>query len=48
MKTWTTKEEIEKSAAKAELKTEQDEIVKIQTYDLSLFLGRSYFVNDWT
>ena len=29
-----------------ELKAEQDKIVKLQTYDLSLFIGRSYFIND--
>ena len=31
---------------KAELKTEQDKIVKLQTYDLSFFIGQSYFFND--
>ena len=36
-KTWATK---------AELKTEQDKIVNLQTYDLSLFIGQSYFNND--
>ena len=35
-----------KSATTAELKEEQDKIVKPQTYDLSFFIGRSYFVND--
>ena len=30
---------------KAELKPKQDKIVKLQTYDLSLFIGQSYFVN---
>ena len=31
---------------KAELKAEQDKIIKLQTYDLSPFIGQSYFVND--
>ena len=31
---------------KAELKAELDKTVKLQTYDLSLFIGQSYFVND--
>ena len=35
-----------KWATTAELKEEQDKIVKPQTYDLSFFIGRSYFVND--
>ena len=30
----------------AESKTEQDKIVKLQTCDLSDFLGQSYFNND--
>ena len=33
-------------ATKAELKAKQDKIVKFQTYDLSLFIGQSYFFND--
>ena len=41
-----TKEEIKKSATKAELKVEQDKIVTLQTYDLSFFIGKSYFVDD--
>ena len=41
-----TKEEIKTLATKAELKAEQDEIVKIQTYDLGLFIGQSHFNND--
>ena len=39
----------EKTAAKKlfnEFKVKQDEIVKLQTYDLSLFIGQSYFVNN--
>ena len=39
-------EEIKTLATKAELKAEQDKIVKLQTYDLSLCIGQSYFVND--
>ena len=35
-----------KIAAKTESKAEQDKAVKLQTYDLSLFIGQSYFVND--
>ena len=40
------KEEMKIFARTAELKAEQDKIVKFETYDLSLFIGRSYFVND--
>ena len=36
---------VKKLAAKAELKAEQDKLVKLQTYDLSLFIGQSYFNN---
>ena len=46
IKTLATKEEIQKLAAKAELKAEQDKIVKLQTFDLSLFIGQNCFVND--
>ena len=46
MKTLKTKEEIKPLATKAELKAEQDKIVKLQTYDSSLFIGQSYFSND--
>ena len=31
---------------KEELKSEENKIVKLQTYDLSLFIGQSYFNND--
>ena len=41
-----TKEEIQKLVTTAEIKAEQHKIVKIQAYDLSLFIGQSYFVND--
>ena len=43
-KTLKTKEE-KKLPTRAELKPEQDKIVKLQTYDLSLFIGQSYFNN---
>ena len=46
IKTLATKEEIKTLAAKVKLKAEQDKIVKLQTYDLSLFIGQSYFTND--
>ena len=29
-----------------ELKSEQDKVVKLETLDLSIFFGQSYFVND--
>ena len=35
-----TKEEIKTLAIKAELKSEQGKIVKLQIYDLSLFIGQ--------
>ena len=38
---------VKKLAAKAELKAEQDKLVKLQTYDLSLFIGQRYFNNIW-
>ena len=38
--------EIKPLATKAELKIEKDKILKLQTYDLSLLIGQSYFVND--
>ena len=46
IKTLAKREEIKALATKAELNTEQNEIVKLQTYDLSLFIGQSYFNND--
>ena len=46
IKTLATKDQIKKWATKAEFKAEQDKIVKLQTYDLSLFIGQSYFVID--
>ena len=33
-------------ATTAELKAEQEKIVKHQAYDLSLFIGQGYFNND--
>ena len=44
--TLPTKEKIKTLATKAELKAEQDEIVKLQTYGSSLFIGQSYFNNN--
>ena len=44
IKNLATKEEIE--TTKTELKTQQYKIVKLQTYDLSLFISQTYFVND--
>ena len=46
MKTSITKEEIEKLAKNTELKTEQDKKVKLKTYDLNIFIGQKYFVNN--
>ena len=46
MKTSITKEEIEKLSKNTELKTEQDKIVKLKTYDLNLFIGQKYFVSN--
>ena len=40
------KEEIKKLATKAELKSEQDTIVRLQSHDLSLFVSKSYFIID--
>ena len=34
---------IKKLASKAELKAEQDKIVKLETYNLSYFLGKFFF-----
>ena len=33
-------------ATKAELKSQQDKIVKLQIYDLSYFLGKIFFGDD--
>ena len=33
-------------ATKAELKTEQDKIVKLEVFDSSYFLGKTFFGND--
>ena len=33
-------------ATKAELKPEQDKILKLQTHDLSYFLGKNFFGDD--
>ena len=45
IKILATKEEIKKLATKAGLKAEQDKIVKIETYDLGIFISKSYFIN---
>ena len=39
IETLATKEEIKKLPRKAESKAEHDKIVKLQTYNLSLFMG---------
>ena len=46
MKTLATKKEIKILAVKAKIKAEQDKMVKGQRYDLSLFIGQSYFNYD--
>ena len=46
MKALATKEEIKKLATKTELNAEQDKIIKIQTFDLSCFCGKSHFECD--
>ena len=46
MKALATKEEIKKLATKTELNAEQDKIIKIQTFDLSCFRGKSHFECD--
>ena len=43
IKALATKEEIKTLATKRELKAEQDKIVKLQTNELSLFIGQSYY-----
>ena len=35
-------------ATKAELKTEQDKVTKLQTFDSSYFRGKSHFEEDGT
>ena len=39
-------EKIKTLATKTELKTEKDKIEKLQTYDSSLFVDQSYFMNN--
>ena len=39
-------EEIKTLATNSELKAEKDETIKLERYDLSLFIGKSYFDND--
>ena len=43
IKTLATKDDIKTLATKTELNAEQDKIVKLLTYDLSIFIGQSYF-----
>ena len=38
-----TQEQIKKIATKTEFKAEQDKTVKLQKFDLSLFIGKHYF-----
>ena len=46
IKTLATKEEIKTLATKVELKAEKYKIITLQTSDLSLFIGQSYFNHD--
>ena len=46
IKTLVTEEEINTPATQAELKAEQDKLVKFQAFDLSRFIGQSYYIND--
>ena len=46
IKTLATKKDTKTLATKSESKPEQDKIVKLQTYDLSHFIGQSYTFND--
>ena len=36
----------DKNSSKGIIKAQQEKAVKLQTYDLNLFIGQSYFVND--
>ena len=46
LKRLAAKEEIKKLPTAAELKAQQDKIVNLQTYDLSLFISQSCFANN--
>ena len=46
IKTLAIKEEIKTFPAKAELKAEQDKIVKLETHGLSYFLDKKFFGDD--
>ena len=46
IKTLATKGEIKTLIAKAELKAEQDKIVKLETYGLSYFHGKKFVSDD--
>ena len=45
IKRLATKEEIKTLATKTKLKEEQNKIVKLQTYNVSLFISQSHFVS---
>ena len=36
----------DKNSSKEIIKAQQEKAVKLQTYDLNLFIGQNYFVND--
>ena len=46
VKALETKKEIKTLATKAELKAEQDKIVKLKTHDLSYILGKNFLGDD--
>ena len=46
IKILATKVEIKTLATKVELKAEQDKIVKLETHDLSYFLGKNFLGDD--
>ena len=46
IKALATKEEIKKLATKAELQAQQHKTVKLQAYDVSLFIGQRFSVTD--
>ena len=46
MKDSNLNKKLESLVTKAELKAEQDKIVKLQTHDLSCFLGKNIFGDD--
>ena len=46
MKNSDLNKKLETLPTKAELKAEQDELVKLQTHNLSYFLGKKFFDDD--